>query len=108
MPVTGAATPAVSLPDFFFFVQLAAFASDFSLIRQAQMAALLLSLVGHALAIDIDDLASPEVGQTDCGLGCFLFFPLLSLLHFPCCCFHRIPVCLLNENQFLGLDSTWG
>jgi hypothetical protein len=48
------------LPDLsFFFVQLAAYESDYSLIRQAQMAALALPKVGYATAIDIGDPTSP-------------------------------------------------
>eukprot|EP00043_Microstomoeca_roanoka_P000473 m.27831 g.27831 ORF g.27831 m.27831 type:complete len:504 (+) comp10338_c0_seq2:59-1570(+) len=48
----------LSLP--FFFVQLAAYSSDYSLIRQAQMAALQLENVGYAIAIDLGDPTSPE------------------------------------------------
>ena len=49
------------LPELsFFFVQLAAYTSDYSLIRQAQMAALKLPLVGYGTAIDIGDPTSPE------------------------------------------------
>lgn len=44
----------------FLFVQLAAYSSDYSLIREAQMAALKLPRVGYALAIDIGDPTSPE------------------------------------------------
>ena len=43
----------------FFFVQLAAFESDYSTIRQAQMAALKLPNTGFAVAIDIGDPSSP-------------------------------------------------
>ena len=43
----------------FYFVQLAAYGADYSLIRQAQMAALKLKDVGYALAIDIGDPTSP-------------------------------------------------
>ena len=49
------------LPDLsFFFVQLAAYSSDYSLIRQAQMTALLLPKVGYATAIDLGDPTSPH------------------------------------------------
>lgn len=49
------------LPELsFFFVQLAAYSSDYSLIRQAQMAALKLPLVGYGTAIDIGDPTSPQ------------------------------------------------
>ncbi len=44
----------------FFFVQLAAFSSDYALIRQAQTAALKLPQTGMAVAIDIGDPTSPE------------------------------------------------
>jgi len=48
------------LPDLsFFFVQLAAYRADYSLIRNAQMAALKLPKVGYAVAIDIGDPTSP-------------------------------------------------
>jgi sialate O-acetylesterase len=44
----------------FFFVQLAAYTSDYAEIRDAQMAALLLPLTGFGVAIDIGDPTSPE------------------------------------------------
>ena len=43
----------------FYFVQLAAHTTDFSLIREAQMAALKLDDVSYAVAIDIGDPTSP-------------------------------------------------
>jgi sialate O-acetylesterase len=46
----------------FFFVQLAAFQSDYSAIRAAQMAALQLPKTGFACAIDIGDPTSPAGG----------------------------------------------
>lgn len=49
------------LPDMsFFFVQLAAFSSNYALIRQAQTVALKLPNTGMAVAIDIGDPTSPE------------------------------------------------
>ena len=50
-----------NLPDLsFFYVQLAAFKQDFSLIRAAQGAALQLPQVGLAVAIDLGDPTSPR------------------------------------------------
>ena len=43
----------------FYFVQLAAYEQDYSLIREAQMAALQLPDVGYAVAIDIGDPSAP-------------------------------------------------
>lgn len=44
----------------FFFVQLAAYGTNYAFIREAQMAALELPRVGYALTIDIGDPTSPE------------------------------------------------
>ena len=43
----------------FFFVQLAAYFSDYSAIRNAQMAALRLKRTGYAVAVDLGDAHSP-------------------------------------------------
>ena len=49
------------LPDLsFFYVELAAFSSDYSLIRAAQKAALKLPKTGFATAIDLGDPTSPQ------------------------------------------------
>ena len=51
----------MDLPDLsFFFVQLAAYSQDYSLIRDAQMAALKLPKVGYGVAIDLGDPTSPQ------------------------------------------------
>lgn len=50
----------MDLPLPFYFVQLAGYSADYSLIREAQMAALKLPRVGYAIAVDIGDPTSPE------------------------------------------------
>eukprot|EP00050_Salpingoeca_kvevrii_P022110 m.121236 g.121236 ORF g.121236 m.121236 type:complete len:810 (+) comp9600_c0_seq5:87-2516(+) len=50
----------MGIPLPFYFVQLAAFSSDYALIREAQLAALKLPMVDFATAIDIGDPTSPE------------------------------------------------